>query len=406
MFETIVLKMAKFVSSKYSWSNIFLLLSLLMFAFVTNSNANIMAEAPVVWYITGEAILYALFLVVVFFPLSILFKKIKIDGVAIILALRCFVCFIPLLYVTGDLRSFSSHYLVTYYSVFVYLIALNDSKANILNNTKIVVIWGLILIVQVFITFVRIEFSYFDYGYKSSMSIPLASSNGIGAYIVPIMFLFFYSVKVDNKIKYLILALFVVATILTRSRGGIVCVIITYFIYKVSIKHKISIIYIFFILSLIALIIIFALKIPEIEQFFLGFTSADEALDANNLSSGRVDLIEFELERWLNHPVFGNGMIFNDTTTLSGAHNFIVDLLAQGGLVGLLTYLIPLTIVFKKAYRYRKNNEVLGWMMCVIALLIYGLFEANMFTYPNELLLWTACGIIMSFKKENAQTKK
>ena len=370
---------------------------------MTNERANLLAKEPVVWYITGEPILIALFLSVVFFLLSIFSKKINIDSIGIFLMFRCFICFIPLLYVTGDLRSFTSHYLVTYYSVFVYLIAYNGAKTNSKISSKFVVFWGLILVVQVLLTFVRINFSYFDLGYKSSMSIPVGSSNGIGAYLAPILFLFLFGVKTEKTVKIIISVLFIVAIILTRSRGGVVCVLVTYIIYQVLIKHKINVFYIILILLCTVSILIFLLEIPEVELFFMGFVASDEAIDANNLSSGRVDLIEFEIARWLKHPLFGNGMIFNDTTTLSGAHNFIVDLLAQGGLVGLLSYVIPLIIVIRVAYKYKNVENIKGWLLLIIALLVYGMFEANMFTYANELLLWTASGIVMSYKRNNVE---
>lgn len=161
------------------------------------------------------------------------------------------------------------------------------------------------------------------------------------------------------------------------------------------------------ILSLFSLGIYFLSEIPEVKMLMLGFTVEDSSsLDLNSLSSSRLDIYAHEYNRFLDHPLFGNGMVFNNETSVSGAHNLVIELLVQSGIVGLLLYVVPLLIVLRHAAKNMDQEGMSGWLLFLIAILLHGMVEVNFFNYSTDLLFWTACGIVMSCKKTKSDVSR
>ena len=261
----------------------------------------------------------------------------------------------------------------------------------------VILSFAIILSIQVVLTFRLIDINYFDLLYKNRMFIPIAGSNVIASYIVPVICMFL--VTFDSKSKYLkpfiLLALFI-GLILTKSRGGVVTLILTYVVYRMFIKSRFKISYAILIVIALFVVMQLLLSIPEVELFFLGFTADDSAVDARGLSSGRLTIYQHELERFLSHPLFGNGMVFNKYTSLHGSHNLIIELLVQSGIIGALLYIYPVCRVLKKAFNNLDIPYMKGWLLYIIAMLIHGMFEVNFFNWSTDLIFWFSCGVIMS----------
>lgn len=376
---------------------------LLIFAFITNPEANNVGE-PLIWYFYGHPAILVFFICLLAFVLMLITNQLTIDSVVIMLALRIVTCLIPLFYISES-QSFSSHYPIVILTVIAYLLG-RRKKRYTEHETKailaVLIFFGCILCFQVFWTFTLIGVPFFDLSYKLYMNIPIALSNVIASYIVPILCCI---IPIKNKtiIKIVLITVFFAALILTKSRGGIVTFLITYIFYKLFIKHKFRAITAFGVLIILAFSILFLFSIPEVQLFFMGNS---DTMAANSLSSGRLEIFGREFSRGLDHPLFGNGMIFNDKTSVDGAHNLLIELFVQSGIVGLLLYLIPMFAVFRKARKNINNPSIASLYVLTIAIFINGFVEVNFFNWGIDFIFWFVCGVLMnlsSFKIPNEQ---
>lgn len=389
--------MSKRTRLNISHNSVFLLFTILVFSFVTYPGAVVTAEEPIVWYFNGYPIIFAFILAIVCLLSPQIHKYLTCDRIVIYHFLSCIVCLIPLIYV-NNIDGFSSHYPVVLYTLVTYIIARSCDKLDYYNFQKIFILFGLILSIQVLLTYQGIPCSYVDFNYKAYMRIPIAASNVIASYLVPIFYLYYFNIKKRNIV---IIALFILAIFLTKSRGGVVCLIFTYIIYLFTIKYKYSNTKRLMIIITCAIITFILLSIPVVQTFFMGFYADKENLTANELSSGRLDLYYAEFERALKYPLFGNGLIFNNTTSFSGSHNLFVELFVQRGIIGTLLYLVPIGYVLRKGYQNITKPGILGWVLFLIAILLHGMIELNFFNYSADLMFWFGCGVIINLTKKN-----
>lgn len=372
---------------------------LLIFAFVTYPGATSDAKDPVVCFFNGYPIFLAFGVSVIYMP-SLLLKGFIKDKISLLLFARIIVCLIPILYL-NSLSSFSSHYPVVLLTFVAYCIGRTTKWRNEHLISNIIVLFGIVLSIQVIITFQNIPIDYFDLSYKSYMRIPIAASNVIASYITPILFLFIFNYRPKKIVKITIALLFIVSIIVTKSRGGVVVLILTYLTYLVLIKYKNKKRYLIPSFVVIGVCMTYLASIPEVEMFLLGFSADTSSLDANSLSSNRLELFGEEFTRFLQHPLFGNGMVFNSDTSKSGAHNLIIELLAQSGLIGTILFTYPICIVLKHSFKDLQNKNSIGWFLFIIATLYHGMIEVNFFNYSTDILFWGVCGLVMSRSQSN-----
>lgn len=377
---------------------IYFILILLVFAFITTAESSDLGE-PVVWYFNGLPTYYCATLSFVFFLFTMINGNLSFDSNASNLLLRVFFCLIPLSYIT-DSSSFSAHYPIVIVTFVAYMIGHRKHGYNFKNIKTlqmIVISFVIILTLQVVLTFQTIEYEYFNLSYKSKMFIPIAGSNVIASYIAPALCMFIVSFKTTKRyLKPAILLLLIVGLVLTKSRGGIVTLLLTYLIYRLLLQNRFKGSYAILIILGFFVFLKILLSIPEVELFFMGFTADDNMVDARGLSSGRLTIFQHELERFINHPVFGNGMVFNNETSLHGSHNLVIELLVQSGVVGTLLYIIPIWKVLRSAYKNIKLPSMKGWLIYIIAMLINGMFEVNFFNWSTDIIFWFVCGVIIS----------
>lgn len=371
----------------------YLIIVLLIFSFVTYPGATQGTEDPVVWFFNGYPIILV-FIVSVIFCSLLFVKGFIIDKISFILFLRMICCLVPLVYVQS-IASFSSHYPVVILTFIAYGIGRITEWKYEHKISSIIVVFGIIICYQVIQTFNTIPVEYFDLSYKRYIRVPIAASNVIASYLTPIFFLFVFNYYPKKYIKIAISILFISSIILTKSRGGIVVLLLTYITYLVFIKYKFKLKYIIPALSLLSIGIYYISNIPEVQLFLLGFSADNNVIDANSLSSGRLDIFGEEFSRFLQHPLFGNGMIFNSNTSISGSHNLFIELLVQSGLIGTLLYICPIIIVLKRFYRRLHVKDSLGWLLFLIATLYHGMIEVNFFNYSTDILFWSICGLTM-----------
>lgn len=368
------------------------------FAFVTYPGATADAEDPVVWFLSGNPVFISTGLTVLFSLLVFAKNIFQFDKVDIWLFLRIFFCLFPLLYITNT-SSFSAHYPVVILSFLAYIIGRYSKWSNEHTAGSILIIFGVVLSIQTLLTANEIPVPFFSLEYKRYMRIPIAASNVIAAYIVPVFFLFVFNYRPKRLIKIALIVLFIGAVLMTKSRGGISCIVLGFVLYLVFFKYKFNLLYIIPVAIVFGVIIYYLLEIPEVKMFMLGFHADDINVTANQLSSNRFNIFEEEFNRFLENPIFGNGMVFNDTTSRSGSHNLIIELLVQSGLVGFVLYLLPIIFVFKHSIKYECAKDMLGWQMFIITTLLHGMIEVNFFNYSTDIIFWSVCGLIMTCKR-------
>lgn len=377
----------------------YLLIILLIFTFVTYPDSNEATEDPTVWYYNGLPIFFAMFVSLIYFVIILINKSFRVDKVSLWLFFRTFVCLVPLIYMRSY-KSFSAHYPVVLLTFCAYSLGRASSWIYERQLGKILIIFALILSYQVIITFQEIPVNYFDLSYKRYMRIPIAASNVIAAYLTPVFFLFIYNYKPKLLIKFLISSLVIIAVILTKSRGGIVVLILTYITYLVFFKYKFKLKYIIAVILFFGVALYYVLEIPEVKILMLGFSADDDKISANSLSSNRLNIYDEEFDRFIEQPIFGNGMVFNQETSKSGAHNLIIELLVQSGLIGAIFYIVPLLLVIKFAIRRFNYPQMRGWTLFLIAMLYHGMIEVNFFNYSTDIIFWSVCGMIMTIKNK------
>ena len=121
-----------------------------------------------------------------------------------------------------------------------------------------------------------------------------------------------------------------------------------------------------------------------------------DTLSANSISSGRLEIFGREFSRALEHPLFGNGMIFNQKTSVDGAHNLIIELFVQSGLIGLFLYLTPMFSVFRRARTHLNSPITTSWYLLTVAIFINGFVEVNFFNWCIDFIFWFSCGLLMN----------
>jgi hypothetical protein len=115
---------------------------------------------------------------------------------------------------------------------------------------------------------------------------------------------------------------------------------------------------------------------------------------ADVLVSGRFTIIEDDLDLWFKHPVAGVGAassrFLRERTQFVSPHIEFSRLLAEHGLLGLIYFIVLLT-VFRKAYKGLSKNVNKGLFIALFTVALMTTFHAAMRTYlsPTFFILAT-----------------
>ena len=190
-------------------------------------------------------------------------------------------------------------------------------------------------------------------------------------------------------INVLIIAINSFATFLTGSRAGFVGVglIVIVFIFLPSQGEKFDLIGGIKKLAFIAVTIILVYLIV---QRFMPSASLDRILDFEKYSegSGRIEKWQGVINYYVQRPVFGygwGGLDFSSVGYSDSAHNTYLTLLCEGGIVGLVIFMVPIIRLFRSAYR---SKNVLTFIF-----LICGLFPSFLIDAINKKFLWNAIAL-------------
>lgn len=214
---------------------------------------------------------------------------------------------------------------------------------------------------------------------------------------------FYFACTKKNGWKYSLLGtLFLIFTILTQSRNGILMGTITYAICvlftlkKTNKKEKIKHLITFSFLLILTTAILLIFKKSIINLFF-------GVYKAGTNDSGRFDIYKHGLEQYIESPILGKGFYkceafrwgipYTETSFLPPRyHNTYIQILASCGTIGIIAYLFHRLETIKLFYKSKDTaNQLIG--ITLIGFILTGLLDCHFhnfgpgFLYSALLLL-------------------
>lgn len=264
------------------------------------------------------------------------------------------------------------------FSIFAFLVLMPESDyEQVLRNI-------------IYFSIFALPFSGDIFGGENSGESFGSISMGMSYYLLPLVLAalfhyYYYFSKKNNIIKfgYLVNCYYAIKLISTGTRGVIICmlfsIILVFFgIYKrdgTKINKRKPIFYlVVFILTMVAIIFILNFEniIYSLNNLFLSknikiaFIQKTSSLaESNNIGNGRIPVIIYGLQGFLDSPIFGNGIgVFKEKQGLVAyPHNLFVQLLFDGGL--LLT--LPIIYFMIKGIKFMaKSNDITQYTMLLL----------------------------------------
>jgi len=241
------------------------------------------------------------------------------------------------------------------------------------------------------------------------------SSGIIGVFAI--LTIMFYKAAKFNRIS--VIAVLTVALFLTISRAGILG-FMTSMIFVMSIltanivitgrmtRSRANVILMlgFAFVAILISVVLFMENNPTIkssllEGFGLGETKITEA------ESSRINMWQRGLEQWMDSPLLESitGYGFRGTASVQEkyvgtVHNFFIAVLGDFGILGVLLFFVPYSLLLRKAFVLALNNDKAGIMgvWALVALLFMNMTE--IYFYGVEyLLLLTIISLLIGIDK-------
>jgi hypothetical protein len=306
-------------------------------------------------------------------------REIYFDLIALLLFVRMGASILPAVYIgaAGETLGRVTVPLITFLAYFIGRQYKGQVKWVLYAN----VFFVLILAVQTFYT-VRNMVVPNASEYALYIKIPIASSNAIAALITPCIFLVLLGFRRNSALKYVVMALLFVSVVLTTSQGAFLVMAGTALIYYLYLNKKID----------LRIKIAFAVLI--VMAAILAYAILNRSL--NELTHARSSLVQKDMMLWTEHMLFGNGMVYAGRG--AGSHNIVVDLFVQNGLIGLILYIVPLVMVFKRLLE-KKIRSSQSIVIFLIAALLYSMIETSYFSYVNDMIFWFMAGAAVSLSQ-------
>lgn len=351
-----------------------------------------------------------------FFIFMSITKQMYVDDITFLLLLSVYLGVIPFFY-AANINSYWGNFLPLIVSLVSYHIC-RQSKIDF-SKTILWILYFVCLVLSIQV--IAIELSYFSNLYlsnltntlaKSNLKIPIGDSNLIAAYLLPLV-IFIVSFK-KNIITFIVVAMSTYALILCRSKNALILIMLLLFAYVVNtlyhcllkdtsldIKYRWLVLIIIIVLIGMLLFGLLTTAFGIISKLKFSYDSPynNEVLKyMDTITSGRVIIFQNELIRFSKHPFLGNGFGYNLGQKRS--HNWIIEIMVQRGIIGLLIYLLCIEKVFKTGMRFYKKDTFVKAsvnMLCVV--FIQGLFEVTVSIVGIDFLIWSISGFLMARAK-------
>ncbi len=359
-------------------------------------------------------------------------ENIYVDLITCILLSRLFLYLLPLSY-NFDLTKYLGNYFSVIASVIAYFIASQHIEKDLTRTVgKLFTFMFFVICIQVVVAswHLKSKFGAMSTNFEKSYTIiPAGASNYIACFLLPIMVYILFS-KISMKFKLLVTASGVATLLFIKSKNSLLVLmlffVIILLVYCYQVFRGKKQIPIPFIKSeatkvrirkwakygLMISIIVFFVATIFIAKYLLakwntGMNNKGSLYKiVNSLTSGRITIFVDELDRFRNFPIFGNGLAYGPKDPRS--HNWIIDLLAQVGVVGFTVFMAGLVLWIRKIKEFiTKDKFILASALFILTMLIQGLAEISLFTYGIDVLFWGVIGLTISrvnYLKGNKQT--
>ncbi|MEC1719110.1 O-antigen ligase family protein [Schinkia azotoformans] len=347
---------------------------------------------------------------ILFFCVLLLYRKSwKIDWITLSLFMRLGFAIATMLFVSYSFYDSLKAVFVFTAAILTYYLFFNSiiSKKTFSN---LIAFFLLILSIQTIGSYIM---NYANYSVlsKSLIQIPIGRSNYIATLaLVCVIFLFF--IKGKNSFQKIALLMGMATLFLTFSFGAMVSLIAVIIFSVVGQRgSKIKKVLVMFLLSLILVYLIF-IYFPNYSSVSEGVISTINKnismkityfLDGNyeRLFSDRFILYEESWNNFLSNPIFGgfNGLDFRGRSIYK-PHNLFLEALSSYGILGFISLLIPLLILYIRisfSLKSYQSNVVRACSLALLGGVIHGLVEPNFFTLAFEFLWWAMAGFAMSY---------
>lgn len=295
-----------------------------------------------------------------------------------------------------DLSHYLSYMLIIAIFPIVYLCISNstiDARSALIQLTKISVI---IIGIQTASAFLTLVFQgHALYQIKNLIAIPFGNSNTIASIVVFQTVICYCLIK--NKIYFIIST---ITLMFTMSRWGLfsyAVVIVILLVSKSNSKHKLRNMIIYITL----IVLIYAGVTYLLPKYASTYDNAfKDFLHGNydSLFNGRDYIYLNYKEMIIDKLLLGYGLGI-ETPAYGMAHNFIVQALYFGGVIGAVIYYFPYFLLSRSCFSKIKNNNNLVLFLCILALFINGFAENVFFTAPSEFI--SSVFIALIYKYQN-----
>jgi len=253
---------------------------------------------------------------------------------------------------------------------------------------------------------------------------PFEFPDGLGNYLATIlpvfMVLVFYKLKFRPKSVFYLanLIILLILLFLNSTRGAEIAFIVSFICLLFFLRKK----KLLFLVPVVLVTIFFLLPVKSrgsiIKQFDIKQASFTQRLDLWNTS----------WRMFMDRPVLGQGLgtyMFNyikfqdDRVRPFGeqgiwyAHNSYLQMLAETGLIGFISFFLIFLSLFKETYKVLRKtsdqwlqNLLLGTSLGLVAYLTQIIFDSTFYSLQNSVLMWYFLGfqvaIISVIKKEKS----
>lgn len=276
---------------------------------------------------------------------------------------------------------------------------INESGIRLILN-KINLIISLIVFFQVVATsfFLLGKYSFTSQLYKMEFAIPIGASNAIAVFIVPI----FVSVMLKShksRFDYICLCIIITILILTANRSGFFTILIISILYWKTIVSNISFkkSRLFTLMLICTSLFLVFIKYKEWIASFL-YSRAGYDISINSFSSGRITILINKLNEIALKPFLGYGAGYESMySSLTRAHNWIIEIIERSGVIGLLVYCIAIFLPMLVISQNKNKGETSTRLYSIlVSILIISLFEPGLLSPRTDFIFGATMGMLIS----------
>lgn len=387
-------------------SNIFYILAFLSLAIFSSYNSLFAIQLKI-----PEISIFVLFIIISFICYWLYTKKIDFNFILLyLLLIREAGLFIGCSLNKVSYSEFFNDLIISFIIYFVYFFSRLISGKTLFNS---IIFFSLIVSIELLITVI------FNHTTDKNLIISAIGASNYAAAFLLLTFTLLINLN-TTKLRLLYLFIITAGILCTKSVGCFVAMFIITIISIIVNKkclfriikwwqyfYIVLIILMFFIINKETLLSFFTNIRYKLEFLFKG--------DLNSFSASRIELYGFTLNNIKNNLWFGPVVNYDSSVDAlyrfqnSKAHNFLLESLVKYGLLGTLVNFIIVYYIIKNIKKNKKGLYSIldkALILSLIAILIHGLIEPNLFTMRFDIFVFAILGYLSKNTYKGINFKK